>query len=156
MTESEQTADIKNESVEAKVEAKLEAKLAATSAQILGSEPIDTASRVKADLGKTHEVSAATVGRMLGLASSNEVLLLEGKIDLISTKLSTMALRIEKMANTMAAAPTGSDMERLDAQIASLRTLIKDMLASLNINFKDSGSKETKVVTTGNSGANAS
>lgn len=88
------------------------------------SDTSDPARRAAPDPLK--EVSAATVGRMLGLATSSELKLLEGKLDLIATKLTNLTVKLEKVISTLSNFPTGSDLERIDVQIGMLRSLITE------------------------------
>lgn len=74
------------------------------------------------------EVSATTVGRMLGLASTRELKIVEGKIDLALSKINNITARVEKALSMMAAAPSATDLERIDVQIGSLKVLIKETL----------------------------
>lgn len=91
------------------------------------ADDLGTVVGAKTDSSK-YEVSAATVVRMLGLPSTSEFKVVEGKIDLIAGKLNNMMVRVEKIGTQVAAAPTGQDLDRIDAQIASLRGLIKDLV----------------------------
>ena len=75
------------------------------------------------------EVSAATVGRMLGLASTRELKIVEGKIDLALSKINNITARLEKALSIMASVPSATDLERIDVQIGSLKVLIKETLA---------------------------
>ena len=72
------------------------------------------------------EVSAATIGRMLGLASMRELTLLDGKLDLVMSKVNNMTVRLERILTLMGSAPTGKDLERIDVQIAGLRTQLRE------------------------------
>ena len=74
------------------------------------------------------EISAATIGRMMGLATISDVRMLESKVDLLSTKLSTLTLKLDKLATTASQFPSGSDLERIDVQIGSLKNLIRESL----------------------------
>ena len=108
---------------------KLEARLA----QITGGQTGNGSTESGSDAA-AREVSATTVGRMLGLATGSELRLMEGKIDLLSTRVNNMTVRMEKVISTLSQAPTGSDLERIDMQIGSLRVLIREAF-----NLKDSG-----------------
>ena len=77
---------------------------------------------------KVTEVSAATIGRMMGLVTAAEFKLLEGKVDLLVTKLTGAVMKVEKVLQILGGAPTGADLERIDVQIGSLKTLIKEVL----------------------------
>jgi hypothetical protein len=72
------------------------------------------------------EISAATIGRMMGLATVSEVKLLEGKMDLLSTKISAITAKLDRLIATANHFPTGSDLERIDVQIGSLKNLLKE------------------------------
>lgn len=82
----------------------------------------------KVGLDAPKEVSAATVGRMMGLATISDLKLLDSKIDLLATKVTGLVLKLEKALTLLASAPTGSDLERIDVQIGSLKSLIRDAL----------------------------
>lgn len=75
------------------------------------------------------EVSASTIGRMMGLATTAELKLVEGKLDLIATKVANLTTRMDKVLSILGTTPTGADLERIDVQIGSLKSLIKDVLA---------------------------
>ncbi|MBN8547942.1 MAG: hypothetical protein J0M12_01365 [Deltaproteobacteria bacterium] len=72
------------------------------------------------------EVSAATIGRMLGLASMRELNLLDTKLDLVMSKVNNMTVRLERVLTLLGSAPTGKDLERIDVQIAALRTMLRE------------------------------
>jgi hypothetical protein len=78
------------------------------------------------------EVSAATIGRMMGLATSTELKLLEGKIDLLSTRMGNVGAKLERLGNLVQNAPTGSDLERIDVQIGALRTMLREAVEGLS------------------------
>jgi hypothetical protein len=73
------------------------------------------------------EVSAVTIGRMLGLVTSGELKLLEGKLDLITTRLGALIVKVDRVVNTLGTIPTGADMERIDVQIGALRSMIRTL-----------------------------
>lgn len=72
------------------------------------------------------EVSAATIGRMLGLASVRELNLLDGKLDLMMSKVNHLTAKLERITSILGSAPTGKDLERIDVQIAALRTQLAE------------------------------
>ncbi len=72
------------------------------------------------------DVSAASIGRMLGLVTLTEFKLVEGKIDLLSTRVNNLTIKLDKILAALAQAPTGADLDRIDVQIGALRTLLKD------------------------------
>lgn len=76
------------------------------------------------------EVSAATIGRMLGLASMRELNLLDGKLDLVMSKVNNLTVRLDKVLSVLGNAPTGKDLERIDVQIGALRTMLREGMGS--------------------------
>lgn len=77
---------------------------------------------------RTNELSAAALGRLMGLATGVEIRMLEGKIDLLTQKLAGMAAKIEKLTQTMSQTPTGADLERIDVQVGSIKAIIRDFV----------------------------
>jgi len=77
------------------------------------------------------DVSAITIGRMLGLATVSEYQLLQGKVELLSTRVQSMVTKMDKVMKSLSSIPTGTDLERIDVQIGALRTLIRDTLADI-------------------------
>ncbi len=76
------------------------------------------------------EVSASTVVKMMGLSTSSELKLVEGKIDLLSGRLGNLSIRLERVMNLLNNVPSVSDFERVESQIASLRSMFKDIMAA--------------------------
>lgn len=75
------------------------------------------------------EVSASTIGMMLGLATSKEIQIIENRLELLTQKVSTVTTKIEKLLGLAQAMPTGSDLERIDVQIGGLKSMVRDVLA---------------------------
>jgi hypothetical protein len=76
---------------------------------------------------------------MMGLATASELKLMEGKLDLLSTRVNNMTVRMEKIIGILGGAPTGSDLERIDMQIGSLRSMLREAFQ-----LKDSGGVPAK------------
>lgn len=75
------------------------------------------------------EVSAATIGRMMGLATLTDLRLLDSKVDLLATRLTGITLKVDKMLTMLTSVPNGNDLERIDVQIASVKQLMRDLLS---------------------------
>lgn len=82
---------------------------------------------VKASESPKVEVSASTVARMMGVATVTDIKLMEGKIDLLSTKVNAMVAKLERVATTIATLPTSNDFDRLDIQVGSVKTLMREL-----------------------------
>lgn len=95
------------------------------------AKPIPVTKSAAGDEPARGEVSAATIGRLMGLATASELKLLEGKIDLMSSKINTMMVRVDRLTALFSSMPTGADLERVDVQIGALKALIRDTLTAL-------------------------
>ncbi|MCB0309801.1 MAG: hypothetical protein KDD42_01120 [Bdellovibrionales bacterium] len=98
---------------------------------IIETENSSLAAQANSGNGTQREVSATTIGRMMGLATYADLELITTKLDLFSTKINGMATRMEKVMEAVKGMPSGADLERIDVQIASLRTLIRDTLKQM-------------------------
>lgn len=74
------------------------------------------------------EMSAPAVARMMGIATSRELKVLEGKLDLVSGRVSNMTIRLERILTVLNGLPSGADFERLDVQIANVRSLMTKLM----------------------------
>lgn len=100
-----------------------------------GSETVDDMVSATGS-GIRGEVSASTIGRMMGLVTSAEFKLLENKLDLLSTRMNSMLVKMEKVLVMTADMPNGADLERIDVQIADLRTILTDIKTEI-VNTKE-------------------
>jgi hypothetical protein len=74
------------------------------------------------------EVSASTVTRMLGIATSSDLRLLEGRLDLLTAKLAGVVTKLDRLVSLVGAVPTAADIDRLEVQIGSLKSLVREVL----------------------------
>ncbi len=84
-----------------------------------------------ADVPKA-DVSAATITRMMGIASTSDLRLLEGRIDLLTAKVSGLVTKVDRVASMFNSVPSASDIDRLEIQIGTLKGLIKEVLEILS------------------------
>ena len=77
------------------------------------------------------EVSAQTIARMMGLTTQSDLKLVEGKLDLLVSRLGTVNVRLERVGQTLQQTPTVNDMERIDVQIGTLRASMRELLLAL-------------------------
>lgn len=77
------------------------------------------------------EISAATIARMMGLVTATDLKLVNSKLDLMLGKLSALSTRVDKVVATLGQTPTGSDLERIDVQIGSLKSMIREMVGGI-------------------------
>ena len=88
----------------------------------------DTAPSTEAIPTGRVEVSAVTIARMMGLATLGEVKLIESKVELLTTKLSTVQVKLEKIFTVLQGVPSGADLERIDIHIGALKQMLKEFL----------------------------
>ncbi|MCB0330667.1 MAG: hypothetical protein KDD70_13425 [Bdellovibrionales bacterium] len=135
-----------DESLEDKVNAKLESIKAAAEAQVaevdVSAGAVPSATTSKPDASTRGEVSAATVARMMGLATANELSMLEGKLDLLSSRVSNITAKLERVLTGISRLPTSTDFDRVDINIGSLKTLIKESLEQLSSAQKEKATSD--------------
>jgi hypothetical protein len=88
----------------------------------------------------------SAVARLLGVATQTDLTLLEGKVDLLITKLNLMQVRVEKVLTSLAGMPSGADLERIDVQIGSLKTALRDALGTIVSDVKEPSKKRAEPV----------
>jgi hypothetical protein len=76
------------------------------------------------------EVSAATVARMMGIASTSDLRVLEGRIDLLTSKVAAILTKVDRCLSMFTSIPTASDIGRLEVQVAAVKTMMKEILDS--------------------------
>lgn len=70
------------------------------------------------------EVSAATVGRMLGLVMASDIKLLESKVDLLQTRVNNLLAKMDKLQASLQALATGAELERIEVQMGTLKSAL--------------------------------
>jgi hypothetical protein len=78
------------------------------------------------------EVSAQTITRMMGIASTTDLKLLEGRVDLLTSKVSSLLLKVDRVLTMFSSVPTPSDIGRLEIQLGSLKSMVRDALEAMN------------------------
>lgn len=86
------------------------------------------------------EVSAATVTRMMGIATVTDLKLLESRVDLLTAKVTSIMTKIDKVLSNMNGLPSGSDMDRIEVQLGSIKSVMKEILE--NVSDDPDGKKE--------------
>lgn len=74
------------------------------------------------------EVSAATVARMMGIASTSDLRVIEGRIDLLTSKVAAILTKVDRCLSMFSSVPTASDIGRLEVQVAAIKTMMKEIL----------------------------
>jgi hypothetical protein len=65
---------------------------------------------------------------MLGIATSSELRLLEGRLDLVTAKMAGMVTKLDRVLALISSVPSAADIDRLEAQIGGLKGLIREVL----------------------------
>ena len=77
------------------------------------------------------DVSAATVARMMGIASTSDLRVLEGRVDLLTSKVSAILTKMDRCLSMFSSIPTASDIGRLEVQVAAVKSMMKELLDSV-------------------------
>ena len=108
-------------------QAKLQEKIAATNPELPKGAAGET-TIIQTGEAMRGDVSASTVARMMGLATASDLKLLEGKVDLFGAKINNIMVKLEKAITILNGTPSGTDLERIDVQIGSLKTMLRDSI----------------------------
>jgi len=81
--------------------------------------------------GPRVDVSAATVARMMGIASTNDLRLLEGRVDLLTSKVAAILTKMDRCLSMFGSIPTASDIGRLEVQVAAIKSMMRELLDSV-------------------------
>ena len=71
----------------------------------------------------------------------------EGKgkiVDLLTAKVTNVLTKVDKIASTVNALPSGSDMDRLEIQLGSIKAVMKEILESVS-SGDEAGKSASKV-----------
>lgn len=92
------------------------------------------------------EVSAQTITRMMGIASTTDLKLLEGRVDLLTSKVSSLLIKVDRVLTMFSAVPTPSDIGRLEIQLGSIKSMVREALEAITAASdapKEKASKES-------------
>jgi len=78
--------------------------------------------------GPRVEVSTATVTRMMGIATTADLRLLESRVDLLASKVTGLLTKVDRVLSMFGSIPTSSDIGRLEIQVGSLKTMLRELL----------------------------
>lgn len=96
------------------------------------SQPGAAAASSNASTQPKVEVSAATIARMMGVATQSDLKLLDGKLDLLTTKLNSMIAKVDRIQTSLSSAPSASDIDRLDINVGSVKMVVREVLDAVN------------------------
>jgi hypothetical protein len=77
------------------------------------------------------EVSAQTIARMMGIASTTDLQLLEGRLDLLASRVSTLMMKVDKVLASLGTLASTGDIGRLETQIASMKSILREAVESI-------------------------
>ena len=134
--ETDQNADFLAEQIEEPKKQVAEGPIAVQTSSKTASTVVAQPPSTATESGRG-DVSASTIARMMGMATAAEFRVLEGKVDLLSTKVNSITGKLERISSALANAPTGSDLERIDVQISSLRTALSEAVVKMSSVLED-------------------
>jgi len=77
------------------------------------------------------DVSAATVARMMGIASTNDLRVLEGRIDLLTSKVAAILTKMDRCLSMFSSVPSASDIGRIEVQLAAMKSMMRELTDSV-------------------------
>jgi len=92
----------------------------------------------KAQASSRPEIGAATLARMAGLATSSELKIIDGKMDLLAGRVANLTIRVERALTMLGNLPSGNDLERVDVGVANIRTMIQELVNAAGLGQTDS------------------
>lgn len=103
------------------------------------SDSISSGEPLVSDKTLVRDVPISTLIHLLGLPTQQQVALVEAKIDSLASKITALATRLDRINKTVSVLPGEQYLDRIDYQIADLRTLIKKLAPRLSMD-EESGS----------------
>ena len=91
--------------------------------------------------GPKVDVSAATVTRMMGIATVTDLKLLESRMDLLTAKVTTVVAKVDRILTSVNSLPNGSDMDRIEIQLGSVKAVMREVLEALDGTGSTAGTK---------------
>jgi hypothetical protein len=82
--------------------------------------------------GPKVDVSAATITRMMGIATVTDLKLLESRLDLLTAKVTTVVAKVGRILTSVNALPNSSDMDRIEIQLGSVKSVMREVLEALD------------------------
>ena len=82
------------------------------------------------------EVSAQTLTRIMGIASVADIQMLEGHLEVVSSKLATLTSKTDKILAALNNVASMADISRLETQVTSIKAGIKEAAESVRSNRK--------------------
>jgi hypothetical protein len=68
---------------------------------------------------------------MMGIASTSDLRVLEGRVDLLTSKVSAILTKMDRCLSMFSSIPTASDIGRLEVQVAAVKSMMKELLDSV-------------------------
>ncbi len=90
------------------------------------------------------EVSAATITRMMGIASTTDLRLLEGRVDLLASKVTGLLTKVDRVLSMFGSVPTSSDIGRLELQMGAVKSMLRELLESTDAKGQHVQQADTK------------
>lgn len=91
----------------------------------------------------SREVPVSTIVHLLGVPTQQDIRVLESKIDMLSSKLTAVALKLDRVAGQVATMANEFYLDRIDFQISDIRALMRKVFPQFvgasesNISLKD-------------------
>lgn len=99
--------------------------LQSSGADVNSSDLSDMRSRIPLGSAQHRDLTVTALLHLMGLPTGSQLTVLDSKLDLVMTKLSTLQAKIDRMNSQFELLTTTSGTERLEFQISEIRSIMK-------------------------------
>jgi hypothetical protein len=65
---------------------------------------------------------------MMGIASTADLRLLEGRVDLLTSKVTGLLTKVDRVLSMFGSIPTSSDIGRLEIQLGAVKSMLRELI----------------------------
>jgi len=81
---------------------------------------------------------------MMGIASTTDLRLLEGRVDLLASKVTGLLTKVDRVLSMFGSVPTSSDIGRLELQMGAVKSMLRELLESTDAKGQHVQQADTK------------
>ena len=94
-----------------------------TTAESAVASPVE--SKLKRKPTSNRDVPIATIVHLLGISTTNDLAALEQKLDVLQSKITSVALKVDRMSAQLTQLSNDLYLDRIDFQLADIRQMMK-------------------------------
>lgn len=106
------------------------------------SSPAAAASGLQTESAKGRDLTVSTLVHLMGLPSHHQIAVLEAKLDAITSKITALSSRVDRFSKHVSSLTNEQYLDRIDFQLADIRTLIKKVFPRIAAMDSEDGISE--------------